>query len=168
MAFTVEDGTGLTAANSYASEAELVTYTGDRGVDISSYATPARESALVNASQYLDQKYGARWKGTRNSRTQGLDWPRYGADDRNGFSLPSNALPREIKNATCELAIKVLQGKTLEPDVEAAQPTEGVVQVGPIRRYFKHSGSPSSPKYRTVAYILAPILKSGGIELIRG
>jgi hypothetical protein len=167
MAFTVEDGTGLTAANSYAAVAELVSYTGDRGVDISSADTQAREQALVNASQYLDQKYGPRWKGLRNSRDQGLDWPRYEVVDRNGFPLPSNEVPKEIVNATLELAIRKIQGTSLEPDVPAAQPVEGVTQVGPIRKYFRHFGRPSSPKFRTVEQILAPLLKPGGIELIR-
>jgi hypothetical protein len=58
MAITVEDGTGLGLANSYATAEEFVAYATDRGLTtISEADTDQQEIALIKAADYLQQKF---------------------------------------------------------------------------------------------------------------
>ncbi len=65
MTFTVEDGTGVAGANSLGTVAGFKAYQGDRGVDISNFGTPDIEQALVKATDFIEQRWGIRFKGTR-------------------------------------------------------------------------------------------------------
>lgn len=105
MALTVEDGTGLAAADSYISEADADTYFANHGSPSAwSAATSAqKESALRYATGWLDGKYA--WVGELVSTTQALAWPRYDAEDREGRLLASNAVPQKVKDAACEAAL---------------------------------------------------------------
>lgn len=109
MALTVEDGTGLAAAESFFSVAEADTYHADRGnTSWAAAATTAlKEEALRRASSYLDDSYG--WKGRPvNGRDQGLAWPRTGVADGEGYSVASNVVPDEVERATAEIALREL------------------------------------------------------------
>ena len=62
MAFTVEDGTGLSDANSLASVAEFDAYCTERGIDVTGFAdTTAKEVALVKGADYLKTVYYYSW-----------------------------------------------------------------------------------------------------------
>lgn len=66
MAFTVENGTGIVGANSYATVAEFEAYFGDRPEDISGIISPGGiEDLLVCASSYIDTRWADRFKGER-------------------------------------------------------------------------------------------------------
>jgi len=104
LVVVVEDGSGLTNSNSYASVAEgnayheahtyATTWTGA--------ATATKEAALVFATRLLDQHVA--WYGARCTEDQALRWPRLGVLDLDGYEIDSNVIPPELKNATCELA----------------------------------------------------------------
>ena len=65
MTFKVEDGTDVAGANSLATVAGFNAYQGDRGVDISDFGTPDIEPALIRATDFIEQRWGGRFKGTR-------------------------------------------------------------------------------------------------------
>jgi len=69
MAFTVEDGTGVKSANSYASLAFFKAYFDDRKEDATSIDDPDIENLLVAATDYIDTRWGRRFKGRREWRT---------------------------------------------------------------------------------------------------
>src|SRR6266850_1608568 len=119
MALVVEDGTGLAAAESYASVAEADQYHSDRGnAAWAPLATAAKEQALRKATEYMVQVYRQRWASFRTTFVQALDWPRAwvplidapGPYGRWTAYVPYNVVPAEVKRACSELALVSLAG----------------------------------------------------------
>lgn len=69
MAFIVEDGSGKKGATSYGTVAAFEAYWLDRGVDISSWTNEDKQACLVKATDYIDTRWGLRFKGRRYWRT---------------------------------------------------------------------------------------------------
>lgn len=111
MAFTVEDGTGVAAANSYASVAAADTHHTDRGNTTWTGASNGdKEVALVRATDYVDKRFGRRFRGFRRTKSQGLEWPRLSAFDNDDFLLnDDDAIPRNLVKAVSEYALIALQ-----------------------------------------------------------
>ena len=69
MAFTVEIGTGIVGANSYVTVAEANDYLADRGRSAEngwqSLAGSAKQSALIKATDYIEQRYSGRFSGQK-------------------------------------------------------------------------------------------------------
>lgn len=169
----VEDGTGVKFAESYVSVAETDSYHENRGAaQWSLLTTDQKEQALRRATDFMLGRYRGRWKGAKCKYAQSLDWPRVGVtpdDAQNPFStqvgygygykyvIPYTEVPREVKNACCELALRAAAGPLLadlEPRVLAE--TIGAITV----KY-----DPSSPqyiRYAQVDAILSPLLSNGG------
>lgn len=64
MSFTVEDGTGVKGANSYASLAFFNDYFADRAEDADSLTNLA-ENLLIAATDYIDTRWFSQWLGRR-------------------------------------------------------------------------------------------------------
>lgn len=138
MTIIVEDGTGLTTAETYVSVAVADDYhtamgnTGWTGTDA------AKEIALRRAAQYIDTRYT--YRGTRVNLNQALEWPRssYETDGRaESWPVPN------LKAACCEAALRALSD-TLTADVSTDQVIEETV--GPITvRYAAKSGQTRYP-----------------------
>ena len=88
-----------------------------------------KEKALIQATSMLDEYFN--WFGSILDEDQRLRWPRYSAYDRDGYVYDEEEIPEEIKNATCELALRLLQGDTL---TEPSLVSQGFsrVTLGPI------------------------------------
>ena len=63
MALVVEDGSGLSGANSYATAAQADTYASDRGLSAWTGDTATKEAALIRATDYLEATYREAWLG---------------------------------------------------------------------------------------------------------
>lgn len=112
MALIVEDGTGLPTANGNVSRAAADAYFKDRGnTTWSGVGGSTKDGAIIEATQFLDASY--KWRGSKISREQGVDWPRVGVVDDEGFERASNSVPKEIEQATYELAVLRLSGVLL-------------------------------------------------------
>ena len=110
MAFVVEDGTGLSGANSYASVTEALTYFNDvQNTTWTSASTSAQQAALVQASRYIDLRWGIKFPGQQLSPDQGLEFPRTGT---HGLD---NSIPQLLKRAVYEYGVRALQNP-LAPD----------------------------------------------------
>jgi hypothetical protein len=110
MAFAV-------GTNSYISVSDADTYFLDRNNSLWTGTDEVKESALINATDYLDSFYSGQWIGNVTDIDQILAWPRSGATNRNGKSIDSTVIPAQIEAATCELAVKALSD-TLNPDTD--------------------------------------------------
>lgn len=135
MPFLVENGTGVSGANSFASVAAFKDYHDLRGNSYTGKTDTQIEQSLVNGTDYLERAY--RYKGERHYIGQSLSFPRLGVYRED--SVPVDGVPVEIFNACCELAYRHLTGVKLfaTPSVTntTGYPTSVKEdQVGPLRR----------------------------------
>lgn len=121
MAFVPEDGTGLTDANGYVTVAFVDTYMSDRGRKDWTGGGTKKEQAIVRATDYIDKRFGKRFRGTRRNKQQGLEWPRLDAFDNDDFLLNGpDDVPRQLQKATAEYAVRALPLVGVAPDVDLA------------------------------------------------
>lgn len=116
MTLIVEDGTGLTTANGYIAASYFTTHFTDRGIDVSAYNTAAVEAAIVRATDYVDKRFGPKFRGFRKTRLQALEWPRLDAFDNDDYLYYSeDAVPRPLEKAVAEYALLAAQLTNLLP-----------------------------------------------------
>jgi hypothetical protein len=150
VAFIVETGVGIEGANSYASVEfadgfNATQIDGSNWVDVD---LPDKQTRLITASQLIDLSFD--FHGRRLTRIQGLEFPRWGLRDRDGYVIPTAPLPRFIKCAASELA-RIL-GERADAGGSATAPATGgttaggveKIQVGPIALTLASASSTSS------------------------
>lgn len=117
------------SANSYVTQAEAVTYFGDRlfSTVFTGAVSDDQIKALLWATKILDTRVD--WKGVKTTGGQALDWPRaYVPDpdltipppgtslDLNEFYLDADTVPNFLKWAQCEQALALIGADTtLDP-----------------------------------------------------
>ena len=118
MPFTPETGVGLAGANAYVTLAEFKAHHDDRGNNAYQTFTDADvQTAIVRATDYIDKRFGKRFRGFRQNKVQGLEWPRINAFDNDEFLYSDvDVIPRKLKMATSEYALRALNLKPLIPD----------------------------------------------------
>lgn len=158
MALVVENGTGLSNAESYVSVAGADTRMSNLGnTNWTTLTTVEKEQALRRATVYMAQAYRERWAGNRHTTTQALDWPRNSVVVDGFVVIESNVVPADVANACADLAFKAAAGD-LNADIERAVIRE---KVGPLEtEYSAHS--PQTVRYRAIDMLLAPYLTGGG------
>lgn len=155
MALVVEDGTGLSTAESYISVADADTRHSDLGNTAwAALSTGAKEAALRAATDYMEGSYRQAWKGTRRTRDQALSWPRYGVIV-DGWCIDSTIVPAEVAGACADLALRASTA-TLAPDIERAVIRE---KIGALETEYAPN-QPLTTRYRAVDMALAPFLRS--------
>jgi hypothetical protein len=96
-------------ANAYGTLAEAVAYFDSR-LNTTAWdgATVADQTrAIIQATGWVDQ---SDYRGERAVPQQPLKWPREFVYDEDGYELPINVIPREVKHATFEAALDLLGG----------------------------------------------------------
>lgn len=167
MALVVEDGTGKSDADSFISDADAVSYfTAIGDATFTAASSTAREQALRRAQQYITRRYRGRWKGRRVYQTQALDWPRYSVSDVDGWTIQSNVVPTEVKQAQCELALAALS-EDLMPTIDKPGDIASVSQsVGSVSQSISYVNGRSQVKqYSKAEALLAHLLTSGGCQV---
>lgn len=171
MALIVEDGSAKTDSESYISVSEAddyhTSYTASSAW--SDAATGDKEIALRQATQWIDTQYDNRWKGQRVDEDQALAWPRYSVVDSDGYAYDSDEIPRRLRHATAELALRALS-EDIYADITQANTgiSEESKKVDVLQITTKYSGTKrSTPKYRHVLDLLRPLLRAGGAWLVR-
>jgi hypothetical protein len=122
MTLIVEDGTGLTTANSYVSEAEADAYFEivPAYSDVwAAYTATEKENLLRMATRVLDARTS--WEGHKQVDESALRWPRKHVRDRDGLLVDSDLVPQAVKDATCELA-RIIDNE----DITTGQDVENV------------------------------------------
>lgn len=154
----VEDGSIVPDADSYLSVEDADTYHADRGnAAWAELAEAAKEAALIKATDYLTQKYRGRWKGSRVSAEQSLDWPREGVYV-DGFAVPDDEVPHAVRKACAELAL-ISVTETLNPAIARGVKRE---KVGELEIEYQ-DGAAQVTQYRVADNTLAPYLKPAGL-----
>ena len=125
MAFTVEDGTGIEGANAYVAVSFVDSYHSDRNNTAWADAlTNEKEASIIKASEYIDKRFGRRFRGWRQLQRQGLEWPRISAYDDDGYLLDD--VPFQIEKATAEYALRAFLCGVLAPDPIAPVPKQSL------------------------------------------
>lgn len=177
MAFEVLDPDAPSAtANAYISVAEFVTWHSDRNVDTTDFDNTQKQGAIVQATDFIDKRFGQKFKGFKRTRSQALEWPRIDAFDEDNFLFDDR--PRQLQGATAEYALLALQlARNLAPPV---QPGFGIVNVatgetisnapgavieesekaGPLESKTRYADPTSQNAYRYYGTTLAPDLPS--------
>ena len=106
MAFIVEDGTGVTNANSYASVAFADTYFTERTIAGWTGTDAQKQAALIKATDYIES---FDFKGVEAEEDQALSFP------RDVFTL----IPLNLQKATVEYALISLSSELQSNDVTA-------------------------------------------------
>lgn len=163
MALIVEDGTGLSLADSYISVAEADIYFAARENAEWAATLKDKDALLRRATDYIEQAFYGRWKGYRKTQTQRLSWPRTNVpleDDSSWLSLVAdNIVPERVRWATAELAL-VASGAELAATQERAQSS---VDIDVISITYDPASS-VQPQYPRVQMLLQPYLKGSGIS----
>lgn len=122
-----------------------------------------KEAAILSASSIIDWYYV--YKGTRSVVTQSMQWPRAGIVIGQDV-YASDALPKEVIMATCELALVLLEEDVLEDNALAGLRK---VQAGPLMIQTADNGRPpSSGQLPEVVYmLLKKFMDNSGIRVIR-
>lgn len=120
MAITVvvEDGTGITGANSYATIAEITEWvlTNPHDDTWAGLTDAQKNGYCVMACRVLNEQMN--WDGWKTDSDQALDLPRSGMVDKNGDLIDNDEIPMEVKNAQCELArLLAIDDRTADPDM---------------------------------------------------
>lgn len=167
--FVVEDGTGLSTANSYCSVATANAYHTSYGSPATWTAatTAQKEEALRIATQALDLRYGLRWSGYRQTAEQGLDWPRDYAYDQGGRAIGDDDIPTRLAHATAYAALLHLNGTTLVPEsVEIGEVSSESKSVGAVSKSVTYSSA--KPAYTRLVKLDWMLATAGLIEASAG
>lgn len=146
--------------NSYVTQAEANTYFTDRlNSDTWTNATDTeKDSALIQATQIIEQR---EFLGYKTTQAQLLKFPRYGLLYE-GYDVPSDTVPKRVKDAVCELAIWCLTEDYTEPDDLANYKT---IKIAVIEVETRGNGVKGLPPM--VSKLLSPFMFSG-TRLVRG
>lgn len=154
MSIVVEDGTGLSNAESYLSVSGADSYHTNRGNDSWTGSDAVKEQALRKATEYLDNHY--QWIGDIYLTTQTLNWPRTFAYDSQGRAV-NNIVPSKVENAAAELALLALS-EDLVP-VTTSSDYAKREKVGDLEIEYRDS-APASRQFTNVDRILSGLYTS--------
>ena len=197
-------------ANAYCTPDFFFQYSQSRGYPFPQSPLDNIEAAIVQATDYIDQRY--KFKGikllqfltnpnfdpeigfidpwlasygflgggpgtnyeawfTPSSTIQNSQWPRQGCVDSNGDNV--YGIPLAVQWATCEGALRVLSGTSLQPDYDPTVVTAGAVvqslsvEVGPIRKTTTYDTKLGLSFFPSVPHI-DRLLKSAGLLVAGG
>lgn len=162
--FTVEDGTGLAAANSLISvaDADQIDENFTSSATWVAATQAVKENALREATRYMNYHYD--WAGYKVDPDQGCQWPRYETYDEDENAIDSDIVPQRVKEAITYLAVKVVNdGDTLLPDFTNESKVKKTKEVvGPLTDEKEYVTGEDPDKTYTVAdQLVEPFVSSG-------
>ncbi len=161
MALIIEDGSIVAGANSFVTVTECRDYNTARGNELPVDDADV-EILLIKAADYLNA-LEPEFQGHRIDYEQELVFPRspvyvYGSD-------LSNEIPKQLKNAQCQMGYEVSQNDFLTTGSDQGVKREKVSTIEV--EYFDSVGNPQ-PVPTAVLSILGPLFNSGSQYSILG
>ena len=158
--FIVEDGTGLSTANSLMSvaDADQILENYDDPSSWSSATDAVKENSLRQATRYLNYDYI--WEGYKTVSDQALQWPRVQTYDEDGLLIASDEIPQRVLEACSHLALQHVDGDTLIDDQQnESQVKKTKDVVGPLTEEIEYVHGESPDKtYTVVDLLVAPFV----------
>lgn len=137
MALVVEDGSGLTNANAYASVAEVASRIAamPEAEEWEGLDTTEKEKKIQDGTAFLDLYF--RYYGKPKTGTQALQWPRTKNWDNKGVLIPPGTVPEQLKQALVRVIAVWIQDPSLqERTVEEAEQVSKWA-LGPLSAEYK-------------------------------
>lgn len=161
---TIEDGSIVASADSYATAAELVTYAANYGRTIP--GTEAAQESLLRRA-FL-QMAAMPWKGHQVDADQTGAWPRYGVC-RNGFDILPDVIPPQIKQGQMALATEIHADDLVDPATKQGAITRE--KVGPLETEYAdakaYAAAPAAAR-QSYAQFAGLLESSSQPKLVRG
>jgi len=161
MAFTVEDGTGLTTSNALIDVAFADAYFADRGIAAwTGDNTTVKQPAIIRATDYLCNRFT--FIGELYSEDQALAFP------RTYDYLEAPEMPVKMKQAVAEYALRALT-QTLAPDPVVSDTGGQVIEkrekLGPLEEQTRYAEGVANAVLRP--YPAADMLLRGLVDNTR-
>ncbi len=118
--------------------------------------TDPQKRTLVAATYWLERMA---WEGAKTSGAQVLQWPRTGADYRDGTPVGSATTPAEVIHAAYELAVAVAQNPALQQQALSGSSNIKRLQADVEIEYFRPESGGSFPAQ--VQDLVGQFLSSG-------
>lgn len=145
---TIEDGTGVPTADSWATVKESDDYATAIGnlawLDLD--AGEVKEPALRRGSRFINNYYGPRFAGIPTyGLEQSMSWPRMGFVSNEGIAFDSDYIPPQIKSAQIVAAFQeAVTPGSLTSGASGGTRGKKAVTVGPISVTYDDLSSSSS------------------------
>ena len=168
LTVTVEDGSIVANANSYATLAQVQAYNQQRNVALPTSGDDATIALMMQAMDFLES-FEPQWKGDRSvPLLQELSWPRmnvylFGPTSPAGMWL-INGIPSKLIAAQCYLT-----GVANTVDLYAVQDTRAITKevIGPLETdYDVKSGATLQPVMPNLTALLAQLINRGSSALV--
>lgn len=163
MALVVEDGTGLSNADSYVSINDARVEANALGLSLPANTTDA-ESALRNGARYVNGFEG-RFSGSRLVDDQALSFPREDSIKcfgTNCIDIASNAIPRDLKLGQVLAAVEYGKGVDVTPNDDGlsiqSEEVTGAVKV----QYFDNGKTGADVTLTASINAIKPLMVVGG------
>ena len=137
-------------------------YLAERGLTATGSDSDVTAAAkLLVASEWLDGRYRRQFPGLKvGGRSQVREWPRNGAQDRDGYPIPADTPPVEVEYATYEATVRELNSAgsltvDFTPSAYRRAAVSGAISVeyAPVI-----SAAEVQTQFQTIDLILAKIL----------
>ncbi len=176
MAFIVEDGTGLSNANSLVSVAYAKTYFAERAVTSwDALDDEIVQASLIKGTDYFELRWSTLFAGTLYKDTQSLSFPRpeFGEpiyDLIDSTLIVGYTTPDKILKAICEYANRASTGD-LVSDISTTAGQATRVKIGVIEKETNFTSNQKRPDtfatYPAADNLVKPYLKSTSGKVIK-
>jgi hypothetical protein len=163
MALTIETGSIVTGADSWASRASYIAYAAGLGITI---PNTEEADAQLRAAAIFIGTYESRIRGERVSRDQPLAFPRKGLVIE-GFSWSDTEIPRQVLLCQMSLALDINAGIDLyNPPASASTPVRRERVEGAVEVEYAVRDAQKLSRNSTSRALLNSLLKDGGLTVI--
>lgn len=170
MALIVEDGTGMSDAESYLSVADIsavLARTGEDAAWLALASDTVREQVARKAMRALENE--RTFRGEKKTQGQALEWPRDDAEDDDGYLYANTEIPAKLKEALALLcAAAAVPGTDLQPTVtQPGRVQQKSIRVGKIAIATAYEGSQSQVTFHRKVESLLSELVEGADQMVR-
>lgn len=154
----VEDGSIVASANSLCSVAFADAFLSSiNSPEWAALLTAAKESALINATLYIESQYINKWNGAIVINHQPLSFPRVGLSIDGRF-IASNIVHPIVQQAVALLALYNAKGVELAGNTGRVEKS---VKIGSLQFEYE-PGQQDKTSFTLVEGLLSPFVNSGG------
>jgi hypothetical protein len=166
MSIIVEDGSGVSGANSYVTVSGVGVYATtygytewDTDANGDARTDAVKEQSLLRAMRYIE---GLNWKGKTAVQGQALQWPRSEVYDRDQRLVDEDVVPQVVIDAVCEACMLSVPDSdiNLQPNLTKDDYVNYEQVTGAVTVSYTLAGGPIAPRSAIIEDLLKGLLRS--------